>query len=150
MASSGQVNSTVSSYPGVVVDTCIVSFIFKGDTRRAAYEGYLIGTILVVSPMTVAELDRWALSANWGAARRYALEQELRRYVVHPFTRALCLKWAEAVHSARRTGFSVSCADAWIAASALLLDIPLITHNGDDFRGIDGLHVISRTSMSEP
>jgi hypothetical protein len=34
-------------------------------------------------------------------------------------------------------------ADAWIAATALFHDIPLITHNRDDYLGIDGLTVLS-------
>lgn len=35
--------------------------------------------------------------------------------------------------------------DAWIAATALLLDVPLITHNGAHFTGIDGLTIISES-----
>ena len=34
-------------------------------------------------------------------------------------------------------------ADAWIAATALLLNVPLITHNAAHYVGIDGLRVIS-------
>jgi predicted nucleic acid-binding protein len=33
-------------------------------------------------------------------------------------------------------------ADAWIAATALIRDIPLITHNGRHYEGVDGLTVI--------
>jgi predicted nucleic acid-binding protein len=37
----------------------------------------------------------------------------------------------------------VQPADAWIAATALLHDLPLITHNRWDFEDIRGLNVIS-------
>lgn len=41
------------------------------------------------------------------------------------------------------TFLPISAADAWIAATALLYGVPLVTHNRKDFEGIDGLVVIS-------
>ena len=52
--------------------------------------------------MTVAELDRWALERDWGEARRARMEQHLRNFIVYPFNRSLCLRWAKAADSARR------------------------------------------------
>ncbi len=40
-----------------VVDTDVVSFLFKRDTRAQAYKRHLVGRRLVVSFMTVAELE---------------------------------------------------------------------------------------------
>jgi len=57
----------------------------------------------------------------------------------------MCEHWAQAIDSARRNGQSISVADAWIAASALHLGVPLITHNGAHFVGVDGLTVISES-----
>jgi tRNA(fMet)-specific endonuclease VapC len=37
----------------------------------------------------------------------------------------------------------IDCADAWIAATALLYDVPLITHNRGDYLGVPGLRIIS-------
>lgn len=34
-------------------------------------------------------------------------------------------------------------ADSWIAATALYLGLPLVTHNPADFQGIEALHVIT-------
>ena len=36
-------------------------------------------------------------------------------------------------------------ADAWIAATALHLDVPLVTHNKNDFLGVDGLTLITES-----
>src|SRR5712692_10797518 len=119
-----------------VLDTDVVSFLFKRDTRAEGYRKHLTGKLLVISFMTLAELDRWALERNWGEARRRQMEEHLGNFVVHPFDRALCLKWAEASHSARRKGRPIQCADAWIAATALSYGIPLITHNASDFAGV--------------
>jgi tRNA(fMet)-specific endonuclease VapC len=48
----------------MVVDTDVVSFLFKRDSRADRYRPYMTGRLLVVSFMTVAELDRWALARN--------------------------------------------------------------------------------------
>ena len=54
-----------------------------------------------------------------------------------------CDRWAKAMNDARFRGRPVAAADAWVAATALLLDVPLVTHNGIHYAGIDGLRVIS-------
>jgi len=128
-----------------VLDTDVVSFLFKQDTRAALYRPYLIDKILVISFMTLAELDRWALERNWGEKRLHKMEEHLRNFVVHPSDRGLCLKWAEVSHTARRNGRPIQSADAWIAATAMLHNIPLITHNKNDFAGVAGLTIISET-----
>jgi tRNA(fMet)-specific endonuclease VapC len=129
----------------VVVDTDVMSFLFKRDSRAEWYRPHLTGKLLVLSFMTVAELDRWALARNWGQTRRARMEEYLRNFVVYPFDRALCLKWAEVSDRARRNGRRIECADAWIAATAVLHNIPLVTHNTSDYAGVDGLEVISET-----
>lgn len=127
----------------VVVDTDVVSFVFKGDTRAALYVPHLSGHILTVSFQAFAELELWALAANWGERRRQQLAQHLRRYLVEHSSPVLALLWAEATDGARRNGRPIASADAWHAATALRLGVPLVTHNGDDFAGVPGLTVIS-------
>ncbi len=75
-----------------VVDTDVVSFLFKKDTRATLYMPHLAGQLLVVSFMAAAELDRWALQSNWGATRQALMEEHLRGSAVHPVNRALCRK----------------------------------------------------------
>jgi len=52
----------------VAVDTDVVSFLFKRDTRAASYEPHLAGKNLIISFMTLAELSHWPLQRNWGEA----------------------------------------------------------------------------------
>ncbi len=127
----------------VVVDTDVVSFLFKRDSRAELYKPHLTGKTLVISFMTVAELDRWPLERNWSPARRAAMEQQLRRYVVHPYDRELCRKWAEVTYEANKRGRPIQCADAWVAATASLHSIPLVTHNRHDYSGVTALSIIS-------
>jgi tRNA(fMet)-specific endonuclease VapC len=59
----------------VVVDTDVVSYLFKRDTRARLYRRHLLGQERIVSFMTLAELDQWAARSRWGASRRAALER---------------------------------------------------------------------------
>lgn len=93
--------------------------------------------------MTLAETDRWALERNWGQTKRHQMEVFLRQFIVSPFNRKLCLNWAEAIYSARRNGKPIQTADAWVAATALLHNLPLVSHNGKHYAGVDGLTIIS-------
>lgn len=54
--------------PGVV-DTGVVSFLFKNDSRAQLYLPLMRNRDLLVSFMTEAELEQWILLANWGADR---------------------------------------------------------------------------------
>jgi predicted nucleic acid-binding protein len=126
-----------------VLDTNIVSYLFKRDSRAALYQPHLTGRLLLISFMTLAELDRWALERNWGAARRASLAAHLRNFTVYPYDRALCRQWAEVTHQARQNGRPIQCADAWVAATAMLYHAPLITHNPRDFAGVPGLTLIT-------
>jgi predicted nucleic acid-binding protein len=121
----------------VVVDTDVVSFGFKGDTRAALYQPHLAGKLAIISFMTYAELKRWALSRNWGKQRLLKLRQHVRsNFIVHPVSGRLCRWWAEVSQRADNNGRPISTADAWHAAVAMRYGIPLVTHNPAHFAGL--------------
>lgn len=128
---------------GVVVDTDVVSFLYKHDTRAAAYAPHLNGKLLLISFMVIAELDRWTMERNWGERRRRDLESFMQRFTVIEVSRDLCRKWAEATYSARLAGRPIETADAWMAGTSLLYKVPLVTHNGRHYAGVSGLQVIT-------
>ena len=127
----------------VVVDTDVISFLYKRDTRARLYEPHLNDPPFIVSFMSLAELRRWTLERNWGEGRKQELEGYLTRYLILHSDDLMCDRWAYAMNSARLQGQPIGPADAWVAATALLLDVPLITHNGAHYRGVEGLRVIS-------
>lgn len=131
--------------PAVVVDTCVVSFIFKGDRRAELYRSHLSGNLPVISFMTLAELYRWPLERGWGEARLMALESHLSDYVVYPVNRPLCRQWASTTDQAKRNGRPIEAKDAWIASTAILYNIPLVTNNRRHFEMIEGLTVLSES-----
>src|SRR5215469_6518240 len=120
----------------VVVDTDVVSFLFKNDSRAQAYLQHLQTHQWLISFMTEAELEQWALLSHWHPKRIDWLRVFLARFVIVPSSRGLVLKWAEVMVAARRVGRRLETADAWIAATAVLYDAPLITHNAGDYRGV--------------
>ena len=130
----------------VVLDTDVVSFLFKSDSRAQAYLPYLRDRQWLISFMTEAELEQWARLSNWHAKRLNWLRIFLTRFVIVPSSRDLVLKWAEVMVAARRVGRRLETADAWIASTAIVYDAPLITHNGGDYSGVPGLNVITEVS----
>ena len=50
----------------VAVDTDVVSFLFKNHPLGRLYEEHLRGRTLLLSFMTLAELDRWTIQYQWG------------------------------------------------------------------------------------
>jgi predicted nucleic acid-binding protein len=127
----------------VVLDTDVVSFLFKGDSRAQYYVPHLRDRQWLISFMSEAELEQWALLSSWNAKRIEWLRVFLRRFVVVPSSRDLVLKWAEVMVTARRNGRRLETADAWIAA--LLYDAPLATHNVSDYLGVIGLKLVPET-----
>lgn len=127
----------------VLVDTDIVSYLFKSHSIAFQYLPDLTNQTPFISFMTMAELDRWVLEARWGDIRRKRLLEYLDAFTVFPYDRALCTKWADVTVAAQSRGRRIECADAWVAATALLCDAPLITHNRSEYLGVPGLKLIS-------
>ena len=95
-----------------IVDTNIVSFIFKGDSRAALYQKHLVGQDKIISFMTLAELRLWASQRNWGERRQQELEHHLAGYAVYFADDELCTAWVQAKETARRNGKPIDAADA--------------------------------------
>lgn len=130
----------------VVVDTCVLSALFRGGPLATAYRPHVAGRRLIISFITLAELYRWPLVRGWGDRRRENLEAFVsRRCVLYPFNPALCRQWATATYEASQNGYTVPTADSWIAATALLYGIPLVTNNPSDYEGIADLNVVTES-----
>jgi predicted nucleic acid-binding protein len=127
----------------VVVDTNVISFFIKGDTRAALYQPHLDERLQIIAAQTRAELELWTLIHNWGQRRRTALHSYLKDFILAEADEAICLRWAEVEANAQRQGRPVSVSDAWIAATALVHAVPLVTHNPDDFKNVPGLSIIT-------
>jgi tRNA(fMet)-specific endonuclease VapC len=128
----------------LVIDTDVASFIFKWHPQFAPrYVDIVRGSELVASFMTVAEMRQGALDANWGPRKRAVLEAYLGDFSVLHSDNLLCSTWAAVRNESTHKGRPMSSADAWIAATALVLSAPLVTNNPNDYRHLDNLRIIS-------
>jgi tRNA(fMet)-specific endonuclease VapC len=54
--------------------------------------------------------------------------------------------WARTKSGCEKRGRPITFADAWIAAAALQLNVPLVTHNASDYRAVEKLTVLTAAS----
>jgi predicted nucleic acid-binding protein len=84
----------------VVADTDVISFLFKNHPIGKRYDPELAGRVALISFMTVAELERWAIQYRWNEHRVHWLHSYLSRFTVVPSSPDPCRKWAEAMAAA--------------------------------------------------
>jgi predicted nucleic acid-binding protein len=128
----------------LVVYTDVASFIFKWHPKFAPrYVDIVRGSELVVSFMTLAEMRQGALDANWGPRKCAVLEAYLADFSVLHSDSLLCSTWAAVRNESALKGRPIGSADAWIAATAMVLSVPLVTNNPKDYHHLDNLQLVS-------
>lgn len=113
----------------VLLDTDVASYLFKSSPRAKPFRTHLKGKQPMLSFVSVAELYKWTLKRSWGREKVEQLETALRRYVVIPYDRDLAWSWARVVATCEDAGRPMAPTDAWIAATALRHNLPLLTNN---------------------
>jgi predicted nucleic acid-binding protein len=96
--------------------------------------------------MTLAEMRQGAMDANWGPRKRDLLETYLADFQVLQSADLLCSTWAAVRNESVRKGRQISSADAWIAATALILSAPLVTNNPKDYQHLEKVQLVSAAS----
>jgi len=127
----------------VVVDTDVVSFLAKDHPIAGPYRELLEGRALAISVVTIAEIEYGMESRRWSEARKDRMRRVLARFTPIPAERETARIWAQIRVHCERKGRPIGFADAWIAATAMQLDIPLVSHNAKDYQPIDELTVIT-------
>lgn len=125
----------------LLLDTNIVSFMFKKHRIGHLYFSMLLGRELAISFQTKAELIAGYVLADWRMEKRQKLITFLKQYALIHSDDQICNWWAYVQFVRREQPISTN--DAWIAATALSYDLDLVTHNPKDFRGIPGLRVLT-------
>ena len=109
----------------MVVDTSVVSLIFNQHSLAAA-----------------GKRPASACSRQPGPGpERHYVRCTVRNYSICYPTVALCRLWGAVFNESKRKGRPIGHADTWIAATALYLDVPLVTHNTRHFLHIGGLRI---------
>ena len=130
----------------VALDTDVVSFILNGDpVRSPRYGRYLLRPTVYLPFTVVAELYYGAERRRWSPARLARLEDFVQQCVVIDSAPDIVRNWARIRAESERVGWTMGHHDSWIAAVAVTLDIPLVTHNASDFAHVPLLNI-----MTEP
>ena len=133
--------------PFVVVDTGVFSSGLSGSGHALAfrYRPLLEGRRRVISFVTQAELRFGATYAGWGLRRMTRLETRLATATTVWATPELVHHYVDlrrwCVQNGHGLGQKDHEADRWVAATALMLGIPLVS---DDriFIGVDRLQLL--------
>lgn len=136
----------------VVVDTMAVSALVNATRQpepASEYSALIAGRPIVISFATVTELRYGAPKAGRGQLRKRALERDLTHFVVvQPDDRliSICADLRASCEAAGHAlGQKLHEADRWIAATALRLQLELISDDAV-FQDVPSLAVRSRDS----
>lgn len=127
----------------VVVDTDVVSFLFKNHSLAAAYQNILVGRRLSVSLITLAEIEYGMEAKNWGDARRDMMRRFLGRFTTLPPDAGTAGVWERIKSACEKKGRPIMFADAWIGAAAVQFNVFLVTHNANDYEAVEGLTILT-------
>ena len=126
----------------LIADTNVVSYMSGKSSLGAAYSDLIDDRRVGVTGHTLAELRAGPVIARWGERRLNEYVQFLERFAHVPCNREMA-ELCGALRGRRRLiGEPIGWADAWAAACALWLDVPLVTHD-KDLQGIPDLRVLT-------
>ena len=126
----------------VLLDTNVISYMYRDSPQATPFFDVMVSRRGLYSFQTYAELRVW--SAHWSGSKRAHLERWLLgRFGFLAHTPDVTEKWIEANLSAKKNGYPISGADAWIAATALSSGLLLLTADKNDFLGVDGIKLLS-------
>jgi predicted nucleic acid-binding protein len=126
----------------LVVDTDVASFIHEDSERGAAYSELIGGSCAGITMLAIAEFRAGVVQKNWGPRRIALLDTFLNRYMLIEGDSEIANVAGGVRACCALVGRSLSWPDAWAAATALWLDVPLVTHDWD-LEGIPGLQVLT-------
>jgi predicted nucleic acid-binding protein len=123
----------------LVADGTVVSYMFR---RRALGNAYtqLIGDCPTgITLLAVSESRQGVVYGNWGDPKIAALDAFLSRFFILAEIANIC---GGILGRCKQVGRAMSWPDAWAAARALWLDVPLVIHDRD-VEKVPGLRVLT-------
>ena len=87
---------------------------------------------------------------SWGSARRDLMHRFLARFTPLLPDSETAVLWARIKSNCEKKGRPITFADAWIAAAAVQLNVPLATHNVGDYAAVDALTILTAQPGTGP
>lgn len=130
----------------MIVDRVVLDTDVASRLMRASLPGDLTASLAAVAKsmtfVTVGELLRGAVHAQWGARRLRGLADWIDRAPIIVGDVEVARRWGEITGRALASGRPLPPNDAWIAACCLTHGVPLATLNRRDFEQVEGLRFL--------
>lgn len=130
---------------GAVIDTDVLIDLERGAPLDRLYEENILPGQLRVSLFSIAELQFGIESAKtpeMRASRESFLELVLREFRREAPPVKVAIEAGRVMHQLQSQGQRIGRHDSWIAATARVLGVPVVTANVAHFQRVHGLHVI--------
>jgi predicted nucleic acid-binding protein len=125
-----------------VADTNVVSYIFKRNELGVIYRQLIGDSCTGITLLSIAELRSGVVSDNWGNRRIASLDDFLGRFIRLDATDEIANICGGILGRCKQIGLAMKWPDAWAAATAIWLGVPLVTHDRD-LEGVPGLRVLT-------
>lgn len=123
----------------MVIDTCVfIEYLRKPDKSRTILASLPNDASLFVSAVTTYELMIGATDSQ----KKKDIEILLEGIPVLPFTYEVSTKASEIYHNLRRRNLMIEFRDIFIAATALVFQLPIKTINQNHFQRIETLELV--------
>jgi tRNA(fMet)-specific endonuclease VapC len=124
----------------LLADTNVISYMFRGSPLGDGYTTLIGGLPTGITLLSLAELHYGIALNQWGDAKLRSLNVFLTKFSLLPGSIEISELCGHLRAQRERVGRRIELADAWIAATALWFDIPVVTHDRD-LEAIPGLRV---------
>ena len=121
-------------------DICIYLIREQPTTVVARFNEYAVGDI-GISTITLAELEYGVSKSSKPAKNKDALDQFTTPLVIADFDRAATVSYGKLRTALEKKGQMIGGMDLLIAAHAVSLNMPVVTHNVREFTRVPGLRV---------
>lgn len=126
----------------LLVDTNVLSYLFNRSQYGIEYEALIACRRMGIVVLSLEELHYGVAHKGWSAEKIVRLDVFLREFFLLP-ARPVVAEICGNLRAARAcVGRPIALPDAWIAATALWYDLPVVTHDRD-LEGIPGLRVLT-------
>ena len=123
---------------GLVIDTGIfIEYLRKTEKSKTILASLPNDSSLFVSAVTVYELMMGATTDQ----KKKDVEILLEGISILPFDEEVSLKAAEIYHNLRRRNLIIEFRDIFIAATAIIFQLPIKTLNKDHFQRVEALEL---------
>ena len=124
-----------------LLDTNICSAFLKGN-RQVEGRVLLHGGGLYINTIILGELLTWTMRSNAPPSRQVVLDELLQEVTILDVTSDVARKYGEMQAALFDRGTPVPGMDLMIAATAIVHNLTLVTHNSQDFVNVPNLRMV--------